>query len=124
LKADSKKKEEIKDSDLLYRRLHRFALSPDGSVNSAAFKENGVYPWALSADLARLLAGPEQSLARANRPELGVGGLLARVPRGFDFLVEHDPLPTNDAHTAITGENSRIKAREMAVHTVVLIRPR
>jgi hypothetical protein len=123
LGADSEN-EEIRDSDLLFRRLHRFTLSPDGSVNSAAFKENGLYSRELSADLARLLRGPEECLARANRQDLGVGGLLARVPRSLDFSVEHDPLPTNDAHTAITGENSKIKARQLAAHTGVLIRPR
>ncbi len=112
--------EQIEDDDELYRRLAPEHVNPDGTVNSAAFKRRKEYDPSISVDLARLTT-PQDALAA--RPHMGVGVLIAAVPRDLGFVVRHDPLPDNAAHALIEGENNREKSRRLAEATVVLIQP-
>ena len=47
---------ELGPEDELYRRLHRDAVMPDGSVNSGAFKTAGAYDQSISAHIAKRLS--------------------------------------------------------------------
>lgn len=112
----------IADDDALYRRLAPGHIDPDGSVNSAAFKLRGRPDFSISVDLAKLTT-PEEALARAPRPEFGLGVLLARDARALGFSVRPDPLPGNPAHALIEGPNDRAKCRRLARATHVRIEP-
>ncbi|MGH2352824.1 MAG: hypothetical protein ACRDJN_14545 [Chloroflexota bacterium] len=119
----------VADEDLLYRRLSWAQVNPDGTVNSSAYKtpsrerrSRGEYDISISVELARLTT-PEATLSHANRPGGGVGMLIARDPRRLGFEVRHDPLPDNDAHALIEGENNRGKSRQLAHMTKLLIAP-
>jgi hypothetical protein len=112
----------IADDDALYRRLAPGHVDPDGSVNSAAFKLRGRPDFSISVDLAKRTT-PEEALARAPRPEFGLGVLLARDARALGFSVRPNPLPDNPAHALIEGPNDRAKCRQLAGATHVLIEP-
>jgi hypothetical protein len=114
---------EIADDDQLYRRLALAQVNPDGSVNSGAYKLRGKPDSNISVDLARL-STPEESRARSPRAEDGLGMLVAGPVRALGFLVRHDPLPDNNAHSLIEGPNDRVKSRLLAEMTVLLVRPR
>ena len=117
--------EEIADDDLLYRRVFRGHIDPDGRVNPGAFAEPSGY---LSVDLARLTTAEETAArSKAERP-MGVAGILARHPRELDYEVRHDPNPAeeaeNDAHSLIIGDfSSRTRRRLLAQNTFVMLPP-
>lgn len=114
------KLEVIDDDDELYRRLAPDFVKRDGSISSAAFKRNGVPDPELSVDLARLTT-PEQSLV--TRPNFGLGGLLARVPRQIGLNVRHDPVEGNQAHSVIEGQTTREQPRLLAEQTRIIRLP-
>ena len=117
--------EEIADDDLLYRRIFRGHIDPDGRVNSGAFIETSGQ---LSVDLARLTTAEETAArSRAERP-MGVAGMLARHPRDLDYEVRHDPNPReepeNGAHSLVIGDfSSRVRRRLLAQNTLVVLAP-
>lgn len=117
--------EEIADGDLLYRRIFRGHIDPDGRVNSGAFVEPS---GELSVDLARLTTAEETAArSRAERP-MGVSGLLARHPRELDYEVRHDPNPPeepeNGSHSLVIGDfSSRTKRRLLAQNAFVALAP-
>ena len=113
---------EIADEDGLYRRLVTYHIKPDGKVSSAAFKRRDKPDNEISVDLARLTT-PQDCLQRAERPGFSVGELLAPVPRSLGFLVRHDPLEENYAHSLIVGPNDDAKCRSLAEATQVVYRP-
>ena len=94
--------EEIPDSSLLYRRVHKSKL--DGGISKSAFAlgrgERGV-----SVDWADLTTA-QRALERAKVPEhnalysLSTGGV-----RSLGLIVEHDPVPDNPAHSLVIGDN-------------------
>lgn len=115
--------EEIKDDEDLLRRFPPNLLNSDGSLSSSAYKTNGEPDNEISVHLARLV-DPEEVLRRASRPTFGVGSIVARCPRDLGFSVYHDPLPEDDSHSLIAGQNSRAKCRILAEKTKVVRFPR
>ena len=112
--------EVVLDADQLYRRLQPDAISA-GAVVSVAFKKNGKPDDEISVDLARLTT--PQTVLR-ERPDFGLGMIVAGYPRSIGFAVLHDPQPENIAHSLIKGENSKTRCRLLAEQTIVLINPR
>src|SRR4051812_3619333 len=130
--------ESITDDDWVYRRLavHNIRQS-DGSVHYNAFIRNSDPRGRkrepdpdVSVDLARLTT-PEQSLARAGRPDHGIGALQAGYPRSLaPGLIEvvHTPVlepaeRRNPAHASIRGnegdgalDRCSLMADEMSKH--------
>ena len=115
--------ERIGDDEALYRRLVRFHINADGSVNSAAFKMRGDKPDPeISVDWSRL-STPEETLKRSGRPGLGVGSLQAGTPRTLGLSVCHRPLPDNPAHSVIIGCSTKAQCRQLADAMRLLIMP-
>jgi len=115
--------ENILDDDRLYRRLAPMHMNNDGSVNSGAFKVKRDYDQSISVDLARLTT-PEATMGAETRPGFRIGALVARIPRALGFVVRHDPVPEDRAHSLIEGENNKNKSRELARAMTVLQNPR
>ena len=113
---------EVGDADELYRRLAPDHVGDDGTVLSNAFKVKGKPDLRISVDLAKLTT-PEQALASVEGRGFGLGMLPASLPRSLGFKVRHDPLPGNEAHALIEGENTKDKCRTLADGTRVLIKP-
>lgn len=109
---------DIQDSDDLYRRIAPDHVNSDGTINSGAFKTRP--PAGISVNLARLTT-PEETLRP--RPTFGLGNLQAAIPRGLGLNVRHAPVPDNDAHSLIEGQNTRAIRRQMAEAAVLLIPP-
>ena len=114
--------ENIEDDDGLYRRLSPDQMYPDGTVNSNAFKSGGKPDASISVDLAKLTTAQDALARGGNRPGFAVGELFARLPRDLGFSVRHHPLPDDNAHSLIEGENDRKKCRLLAETTTVVIR--
>ncbi|HEY7036344.1 MAG TPA: hypothetical protein VH482_33760 [Thermomicrobiales bacterium] len=105
--------EQIRDDDVLYRRLARHQINPDGTVNSSAFKRGGAFETEISVDLARL-TDPQTSVDRAGRVGFRLGAFEAIHPKNLGFRVEYDPLVGNPAHTLIRGHNDQEISRALA----------
>src|SRR2546427_12790214 len=101
---------EILSNDLLYRRVLRIHLKPDGSFSDGIFGDAK-----LSVDLARLTT-PEETAGRAavanpgsNQEVVGVVAFQALSAREKDLKVYHaplrarDPFGPNDAHSIVEG---------------------
>lgn len=112
--------EVIADADDLHRRLAPGWVT-GGVVNSAAFKRNGVPDDEVSVDLARLTT-PEKTLQ--DRPDFGIGNIVAGAVRRCGFDAVHDPLEENPAHSLIRGNTSKAGCRLLAEQMVVIIAPR
>jgi hypothetical protein len=113
--------EEVRDDDLLYRRLAPATIEPDGRVNSNAYKYNGRPSPSISVDLARLTT-PIDSVNRAGRPGFRLGQLRVSDVRNLGFAVLHRPdmVERNDAHCVIEGAASRKACRDLARLTTVV----
>lgn len=111
--------EVIAPDDELYRRLAPDCVT-QGQVNSNAYKKGGKPDKSISVDLARLTS-PAQSLA--SRSTFGLGILVARVPLDLGFDVRHAPIPGNDAHSLIEGENTKELCRRLAEATQIHTAP-
>jgi hypothetical protein len=105
--------DEIRDDDVLYRRLANHQVNKDLTVNSSAFKRAGSFETAISVDLARM-TDPQTSVDRAGRARFRLGRFEARHARELGFDVKHDPLPGNPAHVLIRGPNDQEIARTLA----------
>jgi hypothetical protein len=116
---------EIEDEDLLYRRLARHQVNPDGTVNSSAFKRGKGYDHEISVDVARLTSRQE-SIDRAPRAGFQLGEVTAKHPRELGFGVVHSPLAGNPSHALITGTNDQALSRALArkVHLIPRIESR
>jgi hypothetical protein len=109
----------------LLRRVREDDLNDDRSVRSTAFYGADWKPDpSISVDLARLTT-PQDSIARANKPDLdlGVVGLVAAVPLGMDLSIRRDPQPGNDAHCLIEGVSTRDQCRHLARACRLVYRP-
>lgn len=111
--SDLASRVDIDDDDILLRRLARHQVNPDGSVNSSAFKQSGVYESEISADVEKL-TDPQTSVDRAGRAGFKLGQLIAAHPRALGFAVEHRPVVGNDAHALIKGHNDQEISRALA----------
>ncbi len=110
--------QDIQDADDLYRRIAPAHVNPDGTINSGAFttrRGEGI-----SVNLARLTT-PEDTLRP--RPTFGLGNLQAAIPRGLGLNVRHAPVPDNDAHSLIEGQNTRAIRHQMAEAANLLMSP-
>jgi len=114
--------EVIDDDDELYRRLARHHIKENGQVSSAAFKRGKDPDPEISVNLARLMTYNEM-LRRANRPDQGVGVIVAHVPRRLGLTVRHDPVESNLAHSVIEGQTTREQPRLLAEATQILKYP-
>lgn len=114
--------ETILDEDDLYRRIVRNQISPDGRVNSAAFKRNGKPNPEVSVDLARMTS-VEETATRAPQPGAGVGSLRTSIARGLGLEVKHAPVEGNDAHSLILGLTKRQDCTLLAEATQVILAP-
>ena len=112
----------IEDRDELYRRFPLAYLKADGTISSAAFKRGKTPDPEVSVDLAKLTT-PEECLRRADRPEQGIGVLIAGHPRSIGLTVRHDPLDGNPAHSVIEGQTTREQPRLLAEQTSILKYP-
>ncbi len=113
---------DIADDDWLYRRVMGYCIV-GGKVSSSAFKNRRKKPETeISVDLAKLVS-PEESLRRAGMEHLSVVALQARDPRALGLEVIPDPLPDNDAHALIVGENDMTKCQQLAEKALVKYQP-
>ena len=115
-------REVIGDDDDLYRRLARHHVKENGQVSSSAFKRGKDPDPEVSVNLARLMSYDEM-LRRANRPDQGVGVIVARIPRRLGLTVRHDPVEGNPAHAVIEGQTTRAQPRQLAEETRILKYP-
>ena len=95
-------KETIADDDVLFRRVIHYFITADNRISSAAFKEKGKLPEALSVDIARLTTATD-CLDRG-LPGMCLVRLIAGVPRSLGLSVTHEPKWGNWAHAEIRGE--------------------
>jgi hypothetical protein len=109
----------IGTEDALFRRVCRLCINPDGTVNSAAFKLNSKPDPQPSVDLARLTT-PQESLDRAPRADFRLGRLIAGSLHPLDMKARWAPVPDNQAHCVIDGENTKVKCRQLASLTVLI----
>lgn len=98
------------DEEVLYRRLARHQVNPDGTVNSSAFKRSGVFDNEISVDVDRLIT-PQESVGRAGRARFHLGSVQAKYPRELGFDVEAEPMPNNLADALIKGKNDQATSR-------------
>lgn len=111
----------IADTDFVYRRLAPDHISPDGFVNSNAFKLNGRPDPEPSVSLTRLTNVQEAFAdALARGPEFKVGLLSVRKLRASGFDVVHKPTDANPAHCVIVGNKQKATCRQLANLTNVL----
>lgn len=103
----------IDPEDELYRRLHWSHIKDDGTVNSAAFKRDGIYPSEISVDVAKL-TDPHTSVNRAKRAGFRLGKLRAEHPMNLGFEVVHLPEPGNPSHAHIKGKNDKKACKYLA----------
>lgn len=112
---------EISDDELLYRRVIGFHVVNNTRISSGAFKDRRGKPEnEISVDIAGMTT-PEACLARAPNTSFRIGELVARDARELGFDVVLDPLPDNDAHALICGENSPARCRALAQRTRLII---
>ena len=113
---------QIEDDDELYRRIAPSFFKMDGSISSSAYKLNGRPDKEISVNLAYLTT-VEKTLQ--DRPNFGVGSLIARSPRDIGLDVVHDPQvnPDNESHSLIKGARTNEHCSRLAKATSVLKDP-
>lgn len=103
----------VAPDEVLYRRLARSQINPDGSVNSSAFKRNNIYEDRISVDRARLTT-PRERVDRAGRAGFRLGAFDAGEAIALGFRVLPDPIPGNPAHALVVGTNDQERSRALA----------
>lgn len=113
---------QIEDDDELYRRIAPSFFKGDGSISSGAYKLKGHPDKEISVNLAYLTT-IEKTLQ--DRPNFGVGSLLARSPRDIGLDVVHDPQvnPDNESHSLIKGACTKEHCSRLAKATSVIKYP-
>lgn len=112
---------QIEDDDELYRRIAPSFFKEDGSISSSAYKLNGRPDREISVNLAYLTT-IDKTLQ--DRPNFGLGSLIARSPRDIGLDVVHDPQnPDNEAHSLIKGACTNEHCSRLAKATSVLRNP-
>ena len=102
--------EQISDSALLFRRIHKhFLLDPDsGLVSSAAF--DGLE---MSVNWQAHATAEETAAQDTTGNTVAIVSLVAGFCRTLEQTVDHDPLPAqndvpaNPAHTLVRGRKSK-----------------
>lgn len=113
---------QIEDDDELYRRIAPLFFKADGSISSSAYKLNGRPDKEISVNLAYLTT-VEKTLK--DRPNYGLGSLIARSPRDIGLDVVHDPQEDLDnvSHSLIKGACANEHCSRLAKATSVLKGP-
>lgn len=107
-------REDIPDADQLFMRVHR-EHARDGELAPGVFHDVGR---GMSTDWQKY-STPAETRARARKPHKnGVIAMVAGGVRGCGLLVEHDPIPLNQAHTEVIG----IKTPEVRLKLLRLAR--
>jgi len=112
----------IEEADELHRRLFPDYVKPDGTVSAAVYMVSGQPDNEISVHLARLTT-PVAALRTSGRMSFGVGAIVAAVPRSLAFDVFHAPNPDDESHSIIRGENTKLKCRQLAAATTVVLQP-
>lgn len=108
---------EIQDDDFLFRRLAPGShLSPDGTVNSNAYKKDGKPDPEISVDVSKLTSVRE-AIARAPNPTFKIGILKAGDARALGLRVRHLPTEEDPAHSVIEGNTTRANCKLLAEKT-------
>ena len=106
--------EEIPGADLVFMRVHRTWVKPDGTIGRGAFQNRPTETDGMSTDWQKY-SRPEDTRSRANSPAKDnaviqfVVGEIRLIP---DQTVIHTPKDGNRAHTDVFGEKhpeARIK---------------
>ena len=113
---------QIEDDDELYRRIAPQFFKTDGSISSSAYKLSGRPDKEISVNLAYLTTVEKTLL---DRPNFGVGSLIARSPRNIGLGVVHDPQvnPDNESHSLIKGACTNEHCSRLAKATSILKNP-
>lgn len=112
---------QIEDGDELYRRIAPPFFKVDGTISSSAYKLNGRPDREISVNLAHLTT-IDKTLQ--DRPNFGLGSLIARSPRNIGLEVVHDPQnPDNEAHALIKGACTKEHCSRLAEATRIRKRP-
>ena len=97
--------ETVPDPDLIFLRVHKSQIDPDGAVIPRAFEEHG---GGMSTNWAKY-ATPEstrQQVIKSQKEPKNYGVLsfvVGEVRQIEDTTVKHTPLPDNQSHTDVTG---------------------
>jgi hypothetical protein len=114
--------ENIPDEDVVYMRLHRSMIDPEGNLNPGLIRlrpgEHG-----MSVDWNKY-STPEETRNRAKVPaDNGVVSFPVGGVRKIPFQeVLHAPIPQNQAHAEIIGDKKdpEIRLRFMQICTIIL----
>lgn len=112
--------EEIDNADGLYRRIFYQYVRKDGSISSSAYRVDGNPDCSISVYLARLT---DHKAALSGYQKHGLGEIRAGYPRSIGFVVRHDPIADNYAHSLIEGQNSKTKCHQLAENTQLVVVP-
>jgi len=106
--------EEIPNSALLFRRIHRvFFDSETGHISSGAFDGQE-----MSVNWEQYASAEQTALQDSSANTEAVVSLLTDFCRGVEQVVVHDPVPENRAHSLVRGRKSKPikqKLRDAAV---------
>ena len=96
---------QLKEADLFYRAIQCVYLKPNGRISPGAFS-NTSKKNEMSADWAER-STPEETIARFPKwkGRKGVASVSAKIFWDKEKVIRYDPLPDNDAHTAIVGDD-------------------
>lgn len=98
--------DEVRDEEILHRRVHPTFIRPDGSISSQAFRDEE-----MSVDRA---AFREVEETLAGYRGYGIAALGAAAARNLGQAVLADPLPRNPAHALVRGRKSKSTSRKLA----------
>lgn len=105
--------EHVPDEHKLYLRVHQNNLKPRGELHAGIFREHNS---GMSTDWSKY-ATPKETRQRAVSSPAELNGVVSLRVGGVRALegltVQHDPLPTNRAHTEVHGGAELVKARVM-----------
>jgi hypothetical protein len=101
--ADLLVRENIPDSALLFRRIHRIFLNPETSrISSGAF--DGLE---MSVNWNRYTSAAETAAQDQTGNTVAIASLNTEFCRSLQLEVLHDPIPANPAHSIVKGKKSK-----------------
>ena len=98
--------DEVRDQEILHRRVHPTFFRPDGSISSQAFRDDE-----MSVDRAAFRR-VEETLAGYGG--YGIAALGTTTARNLGQRVLADPLPLNPAHALVRGRKTKSISRRLA----------
>ncbi len=119
----------IEPSEILYLRVHPDHVVPDHDSPGEYRPDSGSFrrDESLSVDLASMCT-PEQTQDRAGGVPFHVASFSVRDARGEGCRVRREPLPENDAHALVIGDNAngkgslkKIQAKNISKKTQIIL---